>query len=98
MLVSQAADAQHDIVELYSPYLRHYFTGRQNLTLYDSKAGYKWDQCIWDPFSSSTSFSSGTIPKQTAGSAALRRQGFIIPGGLLILVFMVLTSFPKEVF
>ncbi|VDO51793.1 unnamed protein product [Brugia timori] len=46
MFIAQIIDAQDDIIDLFSPYMHHYFTGRQNLTLYDSKAGYKWKQCI----------------------------------------------------
>ncbi|VDK35377.1 unnamed protein product [Gongylonema pulchrum] len=88
MLVAQASDAQHDITELYAPYLRHYFTGRQNLTLYDPKAGYKWKQCVSDPSFSSSPFPEMT-PKQTVASAALLRQRLITLLNV-VLVVMVL--------
>lgn len=88
MLVLQAADAQHDITDLYFPYVKHYFTGRQNLTLYDSKAGYRWNQCLIEPNRKSL----GTrISEQIAGSAAHPEGCFL--GRLLtaVLVFMVIT-------
>lgn len=83
MFVAQIADAQYDIIELYSPYIRHYFTGRQNLTLYDSKAGYKWKQCIRE--------SSSVNLEQISGSAMLQQwcniNGSIISMLIFIFVF-----------
>ncbi|EFO15281.2 hypothetical protein LOAG_13231 [Loa loa] len=85
MFVAQIANAQYDIIDLYSPYIRHYFTGRQNLTLYDSKAGYKWKHCIPE----SSSFNS----EQISGSNNLSQQRYNINEFVIfMLIFMIITS------
>ncbi|VDK88967.1 unnamed protein product, partial [Onchocerca ochengi] len=83
MFIAQIADAQDDIIDLYSPYVRHYFTGRQNLTLYDSKAGHKWKQCVEKSFINSD---------QTASSTMLQKR--YIKDGLFIpmLIFIILIN------
>lgn len=85
--VTQIANAQDDIIDLYSPYIRHYFTGRQNLTLYDSKAGYKWKQCI-----------QGTSPPiQISGTSGLvKSQGRYGMNGLVISVLIILILTPTS--
>uniref|UniRef100_A0A0R3S4P5 RGM domain family member B n=1 Tax=Elaeophora elaphi TaxID=1147741 RepID=A0A0R3S4P5_9BILA len=77
MYVAQIADAQSDIIDLYSPYIRHYFTGRQNLTLYDSKAGYKWKQCIRESSDSS---------EQVSGSINSYHNGLVV----FTLIFIII--------
>ncbi|VBB32444.1 unnamed protein product, partial [Acanthocheilonema viteae] len=83
MFIAQIADAQYDIINLYSPYIRHYFTGRQNLTLYDSKAGYKWKQC--------TRESSLNLEEQISGSTNLQQQCNINGLVTLLLFFIIFT-------
>ncbi|CAG9540522.1 unnamed protein product [Cercopithifilaria johnstoni] len=90
IFVAQIADAQYDIIDLYSPYIRHYFTGRQNLTLYDSKAGYKWMQCIRE---SSSSFIN---PEQISGSINLQQQCNNM--NRLVLVMLIFIVFEYEIF
>uniref|UniRef100_A0A915Q349 RGM domain family member B n=1 Tax=Setaria digitata TaxID=48799 RepID=A0A915Q349_9BILA len=80
MFVAQIADAQRDITNLYSPYIQHYFTGRQNLTLYDSKAGYKWTHCIQKGSGNS---------EQTAGLQQQQLNGILIA----VLIFVVLLNY-----
>ncbi|KAM3721928.1 Repulsive guidance molecule [Dirofilaria immitis] len=86
MFIAQISDAQNDIIGLYSPYIRHYFTGRQNLTLYDSKAGYKWKQCIQE-----TSINSDQI----AGSTMIQQRYSMDGLFISMLVFMI---FVYEIF
>ncbi|VDN07998.1 unnamed protein product [Thelazia callipaeda] len=84
-LIAQVYDAQNDITDLYSPYVRHYFTGRQNLTVYDAKAGYKWKQCILD---------SSMNSRQVASSARLvPSQRYRLLRDMLLLLLVSLVSF-----
>lgn len=82
MFVTQITDAQDDIIDLYSPYIRHYFTGRQNLTLYDTKAGYRWKQCIPESKSSND-------PEQISGSINLQELCNMNAFVISIVIFML---------
>ncbi|VIO97233.1 Uncharacterized protein BM_BM7059 [Brugia malayi] len=84
MFIAQIIDAQDDIIDLFSPYMHHYFTGRQNLTLYDSKAGYKWKQCIRQ--------SSVIHSEQISGSIKLQQRYSSI-NELVIPMLIVLFTF-----
>lgn len=58
MFVEMAASAKQNIMSMYEPYNKHYSTGRMNLTIYDSKAGYQWTQCVMAEAHSSVNLSS----------------------------------------
>lgn len=86
MFVAQIAAAQYDIIDLYAPYIRHYFTGRKNLTLYDSKAGYRWKQCIRE-----LSGNSGQISGSTTQQQQQQRQYNIIKLVIFMQISIMLT-------
>ncbi|VDK81915.1 unnamed protein product [Litomosoides sigmodontis] len=82
MFVAQITAAQHDIIDLYSPYIRHYFTGRKNLTLYDLKAGYRWKECIRELSGNS---------ERMSGSTSLQQQCNMIKLVIFLQIFIILT-------
>ncbi|VDM96086.1 unnamed protein product [Thelazia callipaeda] len=84
-LIAQVHDAQNDITDLFSPYVRHYLTGRQNLTLYDAKAGYKWKQCVFD--------SSGNSRQVASSIRLLSSQRYKLLRDMLLLLLVSLVNY-----